>query len=1110
MLWKISGNGLSKPSYLLGTIHLKDKRIFQFPESLYQAIDQTEGLALESDPHWPSVVRSGDSLARITLVKNRMKAANFKRISARLAAIFKKSPDEVTIYDLDGHMTTVYARVRPGNNMSTSLDPFLYSIAKKIGKWTGALEDRGDEVSVPTDTITEHHIKEILKTDEQLAKFMDSIITVYLSDDLGKFNKLYGSSSDSSALMVRRNLKMAARMDSLMHVRTMLFAVGLGHLDNGTNGLLTLMRKRGYTVEPVPVTKREFILDHPYTYNELPWVKVSSKDNTFSVDMPYSPDKDDISVIKGGGSQTYLFDFASGIYYSISAYPAPLWTSGDTVMKAVLLSFDSTLTLRDKRIEANGLTGKEWESENMKWNVRARFFEKQGIWFMLLAFNESAAELPRADVDRFFGSFSLDEKALAKTLYPEYSNAYLGLSVRMPEDRKPVRREENENARSYEVFASDSVKGVSYVLVTETLLPGYNRSVDIPVLDQHYLNFQNNASVRNLDFTDYKVEGMPVRVLRFNILTKQGSYYCSLLALLRGNKTYYLGVRSIDSSLTMEHEKLYYSSIRFLPPESKGWGVNPVPGNALPVWSPEPFIRYEDSTIRDLRYTTYDSAATTSMVIIKQPFYKYYWHESDTAFLRSSSMMNKKEGDSLLSFEFTQNGPFKAAEAYIRYASSQNIKRLRVMVNGDSLITLFTTGDMLTLRSPDLERFFKEFMPDNKQKPSTIFTNKGEAFLEALDNEDSTEFDDAAGASQAIEFSSKDLPLLYKGLVRPWKHEEQFINHYFAQKILEIKDPGSVNALQEMYNKQLADEKLVKGEILWILVKWNTAETHKIATAYLLKGIPLSDRVYDILNSYSDSLELTVPHVKTLLPLLKDSLGCAFVIQLCNKLMARKMMQRSMLDPYKEQLFSHTREFLASPDFGLMESNYWYPSSMVQMLVNLNDSKSIPYLRQFLHKPIPMVKAHAALGLLAYKQNVLSEELVPAAADSKMRNFLYDSLVVLKKESLFPVEYVKQQLFSESELMDITSGYKSKMVSIEFVAEKTEVFKNEAAKFLLFKMVFETGGEQNAYLGISGPFPVGTGAKPQTKGKISGVFIERYFNHSNLYTDLKEYISQYE
>jgi uncharacterized protein YbaP (TraB family) len=49
LLWRISGHGLSKPSYLFGTLHLQDKRLFNFGDSLYQSIEAVDGFALEID-----------------------------------------------------------------------------------------------------------------------------------------------------------------------------------------------------------------------------------------------------------------------------------------------------------------------------------------------------------------------------------------------------------------------------------------------------------------------------------------------------------------------------------------------------------------------------------------------------------------------------------------------------------------------------------------------------------------------------------------------------------------------------------------------------------------------------------------------------------------------------------------------------------------------------------------------------------------------------------------------------------------------------------------------------------------------------------------------------
>jgi uncharacterized protein YbaP (TraB family) len=51
LLWRITGNGLQKPSYLYGTMHLKDRRLFFFGDSVYKSMEASEGFAMELDPN---------------------------------------------------------------------------------------------------------------------------------------------------------------------------------------------------------------------------------------------------------------------------------------------------------------------------------------------------------------------------------------------------------------------------------------------------------------------------------------------------------------------------------------------------------------------------------------------------------------------------------------------------------------------------------------------------------------------------------------------------------------------------------------------------------------------------------------------------------------------------------------------------------------------------------------------------------------------------------------------------------------------------------------------------------------------------------------------------
>src|ERR1700680_1844377 len=50
LLWEITGNGLSKPSYLFGTMHVSSKMVFHLSDSFYLGIKNSDVVALELDP----------------------------------------------------------------------------------------------------------------------------------------------------------------------------------------------------------------------------------------------------------------------------------------------------------------------------------------------------------------------------------------------------------------------------------------------------------------------------------------------------------------------------------------------------------------------------------------------------------------------------------------------------------------------------------------------------------------------------------------------------------------------------------------------------------------------------------------------------------------------------------------------------------------------------------------------------------------------------------------------------------------------------------------------------------------------------------------------------
>src|SRR6202161_490700 len=50
LLWEITGNGIKKPSYLFGTMHVSSKLVFHLSDSFYLDIKNADVVALELDP----------------------------------------------------------------------------------------------------------------------------------------------------------------------------------------------------------------------------------------------------------------------------------------------------------------------------------------------------------------------------------------------------------------------------------------------------------------------------------------------------------------------------------------------------------------------------------------------------------------------------------------------------------------------------------------------------------------------------------------------------------------------------------------------------------------------------------------------------------------------------------------------------------------------------------------------------------------------------------------------------------------------------------------------------------------------------------------------------
>ena len=133
--------------------------------------------------------------------------------------------------------------------------------AKKHGKKIDGMETMGYQVSVldaipyklQADQLVKYINDEGKDTNDESE--MKQMLQAYKEQDLKKLEALInksdiGVSSYTDILLYKRNRNWVEKMREILPGKSLLIAVGAGHLP-GDQGVINLLRKAGYTVTPV-------------------------------------------------------------------------------------------------------------------------------------------------------------------------------------------------------------------------------------------------------------------------------------------------------------------------------------------------------------------------------------------------------------------------------------------------------------------------------------------------------------------------------------------------------------------------------------------------------------------------------------------------------------------------------------------------------------------------------------------------------------------------------------------------------------------------------------------------------------------------------------------
>lgn len=279
LLWKISGNGLQKPSYIIGTYHLANVSFTDSIKGLKAAMDATEqvyGEIVMADMASPENIQKMQAAMMLpdgqTLDKL-FTADEMTRINALVKSVLGVDMTNPMVAQQLGKLTPyalqvqlgvlIYLKKHPGFNPNEGFDSYFQKEAAAKGKGVGGLETFDFQINTLYKSTTMERQKQLLLCLADNLEFneeqTENIVKAFFTQDLDGIEKAMdtklnntcdGTPEEKETLIYSRNDNWMKQIPEIMKQKATLFAVGAGHLP-GERGLLAQLKKAGYTVEGV-------------------------------------------------------------------------------------------------------------------------------------------------------------------------------------------------------------------------------------------------------------------------------------------------------------------------------------------------------------------------------------------------------------------------------------------------------------------------------------------------------------------------------------------------------------------------------------------------------------------------------------------------------------------------------------------------------------------------------------------------------------------------------------------------------------------------------------------------------------------------------------------
>lgn len=1055
LLWKISGNGLQKDSYLFGTMHVSEKIAFHLDDVFFEALQKSDFVALETDPtYWLDYFFEGediDTQYNSFFYRNQNDFYNtpFKLLSPKQEEImFFLSREDMLLNGI------LYRTDPTAQNFQeeTYLDMFIFQAGKRFGKKIYSLEDferasylvkkaNGDPLKEKPDLWLQKKLKD--------ENYFNLIRNSYRDRNTPQLDSLYAGMYTEDYLnniLYIRNRDMVNSLEKIVTKGSLFAAVGAAHLD-GEKGMINMLRQKGYTLTPLLSKQTEKGKQQKKQIEdkivEVPYTKQTSADGFFSANVPNK-----LYELRLLNNTVYLSpDLINGSHVVVTRINTFEYLHGKDKIGKVFNKL-LTETIPGKIISKTPIKKGNYDGLDIVNETKTGDFQRYQLFFTpieIIIFKMDG----KKDFVKKYGNQFFDSITFNKTNddYVKVSPTHKGFEVAVPNQNSFV----NKSFVGNRVLQAYNNKD-EFFFVQEVVLNDNNYieedSFEIERIQERFYkwlklkykggSFKENSNHKSFESTTV-LDTIKGKNLYLKSVTNAGHYY--LLGYV--SKEAKRPNRFFDSftitPITYKQENfeiqkdtsLYFSVKSVVKPTFKNFytkyhkkqnkkkyksffrmGSYVSRGNEevnVELRKKHDLASYEniDSLWKNLRYKENKHLKKLNSKTI----------ENISDFLRHQSfkVANEKKG-------ITKNNNHFYSYLLKDSLSSKAVKVKYIVAKGavyelKSLIdTAYTQSDFIT-------NFYETFTPKDTILGKSLFKNKNDLFFKALKSKDSLALD---GYNQ-MSFKKSDVKELID-VISNFKFEDnqQKIKEHLVKELAKIKTSKAQKYLEELYVTSF-DNPYNQIAIVESVINDKTEKSYQKLLKLFELDIPLTSNSYNITSmmaNLNDSLNVSKKLYPKLLNYATIDEYKKPIYTLLSKLLEKEKIKPSNYQNFKTQILNEARIELkrqlskkiseSTSTYSGYNSGRYFKDDLLNIYVKLlfpfrKDKNVQNFLSKLKYTNNHHVKSTYVTSQLKHDKKYDKNILKGLFDDVTKRGVLYESLDKINRTDLFPSKYASKK-----------------------------------------------------------------------------------------------------